>query len=1401
MTRSFCLFLKPRFSLSLLLILALVGLLGVFRLSVQDFFRSPDVRVPLELGEPYPISPQSSFVLFFSHRMKKGSVEENLRIVPPVPYQSSWDGKTFFIKPKISLPPHAIYQVSIRKAAESFFGHSLVREESFRFEVGEEPKVLKVIRSDVEKASPAHYLSIFFSHPMVREELVDKIVFPDFLKLDPFLSGLWKWVNTKTLVFKTEEGFRSDLGYDLTSTKPLQTLDRSPFQDSINIRFDALSIPVTDEQPVESFSDLREDALSWQPDASFFRFAGQEKDLTLSFRTSGILNADLSLCKLSLDRVVTLEAKTLRQWSAFSPSPYSCQSYGSAPLTFPDTSPQEHQLALTDFFPDLQKGLYYVRISSRDQTSSEEPVSFIDTVFEVSSLSAFVKRGASALIFVFDHQKKPLANAQVRLYGHDGSLLKIGRTDRQGLFTMAQNRLLFEYLAIVNGQEQIFFNIFSANDYSPEEFGVPLNQSEEPYRFQVLLEEGDGVDLTGVFMVKKNTPSGLLSPDIRYAEVSLMNARQEILATNRFPADDFGNVFFSLHSSGREIEGQVLLSLCIGLFDSECLGSNLWTFIDETSREAFSSGETEEQSAEETSDVLPLIRDATLDEDMETITVTFQNLEPLVPVLITAERSLLYFSEIRIPDFSEITVMIPVSSQMVPEIIITASQPRLAAMAYSMKHLLIPRSLKRISDVAQSDDPASVSFVIDPFESIRFEEQFLSSWYPLEGSSMMTASTRPALILKKNEQSLSGDLEGSPSFIRIPGKMMMKAVSVPENNKMLLFVQDREGNFGVREKPPEGEGPLVSITSSTFIRNDDQAVFDVRIQNRSHILLNIELIALGQGMVFFPESPILIGVQGNSTRTIPLQVSLPHFWPHSSAEIAFHFYQSGQEIVSLKKTLSIASSMPSQKKLLLAREFDDDQNKPELSLPQYVNTGAMKVVLAPSPISFILSSLPSLIDRPQYFWNDQVMIGSVLLFLDEMLKTGKDAKTTFDSLVHLVQERDIFALPFEDIFWVTEALTFAETAEHPIPADLRKALIAFWRKTLDSHFPPEGPHEDSLQKKNADELLRISKALKSLASLTPSGVPAANLLFTHAASLSTESLIMLLLSVEHFRDYGLSGTVFKIEELTQLLQDRVTENPLQTSQISSLALRALVSQASARLTIPSVLQEIIQKKYSSQNQSAVHQYAILSALASYLKLYREKISASTLQVEFQGNTIRTFSLDPRKKFQAFSIPELLSPVQELAGQPMVFRVIPDKPQALFIEINRTEKSQAPYLNEGIAVTVDHNFPSPIHPGDLLQGKIVVLSPTGFRHMVIRVPLPAGVKDHSSDIFDASFRRFRSGKDWIDYVFEELPEGVTVIPFTWEAVFKGKHHAPPVLVQSSELSAVMASSGPMVVTIE
>lgn len=1357
--------------------------------------KTPEIVVPLQEDAPYPISPRGTFTLEFSHRMKKGSVEANVRIEPLLPYQSLWQGRSFFLKPKIPLIPDTSYRITISKSAESLFGIPFTTDQAFSFIVGEEPHVISIMRSNPNTDDTPHYLSILFSHPMVNEGMINQIVLPDFLRFSPSPSGNWSWINSKTLVFRTDTGFSPETRYALRSTKTMTAFDQSSLLDKIDLTFDPITDSSEPQEPITPFSELRKDKLSWSDDASFFRFAMDEKDLALPFRAEDMDELTLTLCQLSLDQVVRIDLRTFRRWEAFTPSASSCQRYESMPILFLDSDSPNHQLILPKLFPNLEKGLYYLRLTGDDREQ-------MDTLMEYASISALVKRGASALVYVINANKMPIPEAQVRLYSHSGSLLQIGRTDRDGLFVIPQNRLLFEYVGVLASRQELFINIFSSSEYDSERFGVSENQEQNPYRFQVLLEEDRDRIFRGVFMVRRVSPSGILPLNASSVEISLMNPEEEIIATGRFPVDFRGNVFFSLEPNVTSLEDPLILNLCVGLFDHGCLGSSLWTFLEDSSRSEIRSDEADPLVVT-ASNSLDLIREISLDEALTTLTLELQNLEPEVPILVTAEKNQLYFSEIRVPSSPSYSLTIPVHSSLVPELFFTVAQPRGASFSYAMKRISIPRVLKKIPEMPSIQKSKSIVFRLDGRSARDFEERFLASWYPFEGSSIMTTATRSAMVVSEEKKTAWPSLQDDAPVMVIPGTLLSPEESDEIDGQVLIFAEDQEQRFGVFQKEPHSNDLLLSAAMPRFFRSEDEMTVDLELKNQGIELLNLELDFFGKGFQILPQGPIFLGIPPKSSRLYPIRVSAFSAEHHEPTELTIKAAsERGEAFSSVRSMLISSGSDVLEKKNRIVKEIDFENSlSVEFMVPATQKLNTMELILAPSPITFILGSLSRLIGNPKYFWKDQVMVGSVLLFLDEMQKKEKDAKTKFLALSDLAERRDILLLPFEDAFWITDALTFAETPEHPIPIDFRKTLMAFWRKKLDAEVPPEGPTTRWFQSKTPEEILMIGKILKSLASLTPSGVPTANLLFTEASSLSIESLLMLLLSFEHYRDYGLSGTSYKIEELTQVLQTRWQEELAISVPTASWSLRALIGQASARLIIPDVLSTLLQKRYDADFQSSIDQYALLSALSSYLKVYREKITATHVQVMMDETLLGSFVMDPQKKFQAFFAETLPIPREQNESTPMRLNIQADTPQPLFIEVNALKSALPSFQSEGISVSVELPLSKSVHLDDRLNGRIVLFSPSSYRHVVVTQEIPAGVADRSEPVLAERYKKFRSGRNRIDYLFEELPEGVTVIPFEWEAKFKGTYYAPPVLVRSFDSSSIRATTGEVVVNID
>lgn len=107
-------------------------------------------RVGVQLRRVAPLGEAHStdtIVMQFTEAMERASVEERLRVEPPVSGEFSWSGDTVLFRPETPLQPGSDYTVSLEPGAVSRSGREVLRTFQFSFDV-RQPQVAYLAPAD-----------------------------------------------------------------------------------------------------------------------------------------------------------------------------------------------------------------------------------------------------------------------------------------------------------------------------------------------------------------------------------------------------------------------------------------------------------------------------------------------------------------------------------------------------------------------------------------------------------------------------------------------------------------------------------------------------------------------------------------------------------------------------------------------------------------------------------------------------------------------------------------------------------------------------------------------------------------------------------------------------------------------------------------------------------------------------------------------------------------------------------------------------------------------------------------------------------------------------------------------------------------------------------------------------
>jgi hypothetical protein len=1175
--------------------------------------------------------------------------------------------------------------------------------------------------------------------------------------------------------------------------------------------------------------------------STFYSTVSSETDLQFQYATTNVSRQFIQVCRISSETAMTVEGTYEEKWGHFTPSEETCLRYKAA---FIDGSPkwgnkEEKTLDVKEFMGDVERGLYYVNISSPQFFDTDGKPVQARGVLNYTQWNLYSKRGASALVWLTE-KSKPVQNALISLYASDGSVLYSGNTDRQGLFEIEKNRTKYEYIVAKKGFEEVVFNVFDSEGFEPHLFSVPFNTEEVNYRYQFFIEnlERNNRSVNGVFIFKELDAGSLVSPKVNGVNVVLFDENELLLGRRFSNVDSFGNAFFEIPITHTLLDGRYQLGVCLGLFEGVCHGTYLWTTLQKGSENKESYPITPPSEASQQGRItLDVSKPLKAGEDMM---VTVKDLKSGVPALLTVERDAIYFKKIIIPESSEVQVSIPLTSDMVPEVMVSLAQFNEESVLYDLKNVRIPDDSKTLTYKSGEDkwtygggesrEISEITVRLNSSQSIS-KEMLLRSFYPRIGTSIITSANTGWSLPAAHQENFSIVTDQSPDLVMIDGSIQNSEKT--EEDSYFIIAHDASGNFGsvtLSQKREEKELDM-TVDLPEFMRDGDQIVLDIRVVNHSKSLKNVQLKASSLGVDFLSGDNALIGIPAEQDKQIRLATKFSSLPGQKSIPFQVELLSSGVLEAEFQKEVQIVSGrsieFPTH---VLPHESNNGSGVLELSTG---DSGDWKnrFIISGTPFSYVLENINKLLQKESLSFDEsiykriveanysQIMKDSWIQ--NDLLKHLSDKNASVENLLYYLESRQkndggwsLYPEQNESdpilSSWMAKSLSSLEQAGYKLPELMRRRSIDYQKGELDKLFNERVRSQTALTDVSEKNIFDEMQILNGLSSLNPSGISYANTWYNNAEKLPNHSLVLLLLTLEDYRDAGVVGMNFKIEEIIQLLKSRQQHLQQQTwltgdsSQdfatdflTTSWYLDALVRQASARDDIPSIITWLSRNKYQQKFQSPLDQFSFLQAMASYLRIYQEQVNAGSITVQLPGNE-KTFELIPGQPFQSFFVENIFT-VQEEMSDINSLRFSTDTDQPLFIEANwKKIGSNKKAVNNGISLYQEYES-GPFLKGDTVRGTISIITPKALRDVVVAHPIISGAIQLPQDEESTLWKTKSFGADEKWYLFPELPAGETIIHFEWEMKHAGIFTTPQ--VQAHVISQPKTLSSSNTVTIE
>lgn len=1189
---------------------------------------------------------------------------------------------------------------------------------------------------------------------------------------------------------------------------------------------------VFQQQKTEKFSVITgsittsDTSISIDDNSALHYFQNQDQ-LTVEYQTKNVRTLKAELCKMSSEVFIAVETTQEERWRSFTPSAEKCLRYK---ILQKEIQPrwgriERHQLKISEGLPEPDPGIYLVKLSLPTFLDPEGKPFQENIIVQYTPWNILSKRGESALVWLTDEQRQPINGANVVFYANDGSAQIKRRTDEQGMILLQDKKAQYEFIAVTHQDQELVLNSFDQEGFEPQRYGVPFNTEETPYRYQFYTEDFNASprQIRGVFILRERVEGRLVIPQISSAVVTLTNQQEEILWRSIESFDDFGNVFFDITPPIPIFDGVYQLSVCLGLHEGVCHGTSLWTTIvkgqsgyGKMSPESPNSSDSKDQKE---SVHLQIIAASTSPKAGDQITLSITGLEPNVPVLLTAERDVIEFSKVFLPTKESFEATLTLSEAMIPEAVFTVTQFQTESVLYDVKALALDRQQKILTKENTTTQGKVNQIVFQLNENTSFPENFLAnSFYPRLGTSITTAATaRPQQDVDQGAELTTSEIP--MDLVVIDGTLLaseMESQNVEVEPRLELY-QDGDGRFGAVATQRQEIKPEVSITSNfpDFVREGDRIIAEVIVSNAGNGNKNIQLIGTGKGAAFLSDRSTIIGLAPGQKRTLHIALQVGAVQQGEMIQLDFEAFLENDVVAHHQQQVPLAHlhAKPLHKKVMI---LESKNGQGMISLPlQHPQTASRAVLIGLSPLSFALENLRMMLHRDTLHLEEIVFAAIAESSYGHLLQPSEAKKNELRDIIKIRQNTDdVIAMlqtkqkndggwsddsqqvssQLMTSVWIAKALSIHEQAQQrAISAAIKDDLKALLKEELDKRVNARLADQGQAGVLTPSQIFEELLVLNALSSLTPSGVSYANNWYLKLQELSNESLVLLLLTFEDFRDAGIAGVNFKIEEMIQVLKTRQRQDQygvfleknaeIQASTpflITSWYLEALVRQASARTDLPSVITWLVHNKYRPEYLGPQDQFTFLAAMASYLRIFQEDIRAKNIEITLD-NSRHQLDVSPEEKFQTFLLEDtfLFSGVE---NAPPTVRFSADQEQPIFLEVNwEADEKSATAVSKGISAWVSFSKSTAIQQGDIIEGSISIISPESRRKVIVSQPLLAAIKDAGQEAQEMAkgwqTQTFGNEEKW--YLFDELPAGETVIPFRWEFTSPGMLQMPSV----------------------
>jgi hypothetical protein len=379
----------------------------------------PAVVAVYPLHQATLVDPAAEITLMFNQEMDAATVEERfeLAVAPsgePVAGAFSWQDLSLRFTPDEPLLRGAEYVIRLAAGAHAAQGEATIpQDDAWRFQVAPLPRVTRTSPAQgATRVDLWQSVQINFSAPMDREAVQKALTITPTVSTYTF----WQYDDTELWV---STSLRPSTRYTLTiSTEALDRFGEALSEEFVLgfvTRATEPSLSLVTQGPVGVYNSYTDDSIS--------------------VRYVNISRVDLELFELSPEGLLNLTQEGgWPNWDRFRAQPQDLIASWSQRAT---GALNETRTLTTRLAPDLPQrlpsGIYVLRATAPEVSRSEHHI------LVVTPMNVTLKTAPDqALVWVTDLQDgQPLADVEVVLYGATGQEVDRGRTDADGLLTLA----------------------------------------------------------------------------------------------------------------------------------------------------------------------------------------------------------------------------------------------------------------------------------------------------------------------------------------------------------------------------------------------------------------------------------------------------------------------------------------------------------------------------------------------------------------------------------------------------------------------------------------------------------------------------------------------------------------------------------------------------------------------------------------------------------------------------------------------------------------------------------------------------------------------------------------------------------------------------------------------------